>query len=149
MNFLSSLHNKDLGLLLVRVGLALVFMYHGWMKIKGMDAAIEFFGSIGLAPFFAYLVAWVEFLGGAALLLGVKVREVAVPLVIVMIVAIYKVHLGQGFSGMEFQIVLLLSTLGLVFSGSGKYALLKDKGCANCNSTTCDCQCKNGVCQCK
>lgn len=140
MNYLSSLHNKDLALLLVRVGLASVFMYHGWMKINGMEGTIGFFASIGLGSFWAYLVAWVEFLGGILMLLGVKVRELGVLFTVVMIVAILKVHLGQGFKGMEFQVVLLLSSLAMVFAGAGKYALLKGKECMNC---------KDGKCQCK
>lgn len=140
MNYLSSLHNKDLALLLVRVGLALVFIYHGWTKLQGMEATIGFFGSIGLSPFFAYLVAWVEFAGGILMLLGIKVRELGLLFVIVMLVAIYKVHLGQGFKGMEFQVVLLLSSFAMVFAGAGKYALLKSKECMNC---------KDGKCQCK
>lgn len=144
MNFLSSLHNKDLALLFVRVGLASVFIYHGWMKISGMEGTVGFFASLGLGSFWAYLVAWVELLGGILMLVGVKVREMGVLFAIIMLVAIYTVHWKNGFNvmngGYEFQFTLLLSSLAMVFAGAGKYAFLKRKECMNC---------KNGVCECK
>lgn len=152
MNFLSSLHNKNTALLLVRIALASAFIYHGWSKLQGMEGAIGFFASIGLASFWVYIVAWVEFLGGILMLFGIKVREVGVLFAIILFVAIYKVHLGQGFKGLELQFVLLLASLAMVFSGAGRYSLLKDKTCANCsecaNCQTCK-DCKDGVCKCK
>ncbi len=142
---LASCHNKNFGLLLIRIALGLVFVYHGWGKVDNMEATIGFFGSIGLAPFWAYITAWVELLGGLLLILGICVREAGALLTIVMLTAIFKVHLANGFGGnggYEFQLVLLLASLAMVFTGAGKYALLKDKMCANCN-------CKDGVCTCK
>jgi len=160
MNFLSSLHNKSLALFLVRVGLASVFIYHGWMKVSDLGGTAGMFETMGLAPFWAYVVAWVEFLGGILMLAGVRVREVGVLLAVVMVVAIFKVHLPNGFNfmngGYEFQLTLLLSSLAMVFAGPGKYVLFTHKGCQNCKDGTCvmckdkECgHCKDGKCQCK
>lgn len=159
MNFLSSLHNKSLALLLVRVGLASVFIYHGWMKVSDLGGTAGMFEMMGFAPFWAYVVAWVEFLGGILMLAGVRVREVGVLLSVVMIVAIYAVHWKNGFAGnggYEFQFVLLLSSLAIVFAGPGKYALFTHKGCQNCKNGTCgmckdkECgHCKDGKCHSK
>ncbi len=144
MSYLARFHNKSTGLLLIRIALGLVFVYHGWGKVSDMSMTIGFFGSLGLAPIWAYVTAWVELLGGLLMLAGVWVREVAVLFVIVMLVAIFKVHLANGFNfmqgGYEFQLVLLLASLAMVFTGAGKYAFLKSKSCPNC---------KDGVCMCK
>ncbi|MFZ2151840.1 MAG: DoxX family protein [Minisyncoccia bacterium] len=148
MNFLSSLHNKSFALLLVRVALASVFIFHGWTKIQGMEGTIAFFGTLGFAPFWAYVVAWVEFIGGILMLAGVWVREVGVLFTVIMIVAIYAVHWGKGFNlagGYEFQFVLLLSSLAMVFGGAGKYALFGHKNCSNCKDGTCT-MCKGKDC---
>lgn len=144
MNFLSSLHNKDLALLLIRVGLASVFIYHGFGKVMDMPGTVAFFASIGLGSFWAYVAAWVEFLGGILMLVGVRVREVGVLFAIIMLVAIYAVHFKNGFNSMsggyEFQFTLLLSSLAMVFAGAGKYALLKSKECMNCVDGKCQCK---------
>ncbi len=141
MNYLSSLHNKDIGLLLIRIALALVFIYHGWDKVMNIEAKIGFFESIGLNLLWLYVVAYVELLGGILMLLGVRVREVAILFAITMIVAIWKVHMNDGFKGMEFQLTLLLTSLAILFTGAGKYSLLPEKtsACEPCEKEGCKC----------
>ncbi len=122
MNILKN--NTDLGLLLVRVGLGLVFIAHGWAKIDGMDGTIGFFASIGLSAFWAYLVAYVEFIGGIAMLVGLFTNWAGMLLAVVMIVAIAMLKLSKGFvGGYEFDLVLFLSSLAIVIAGPGKYTL--------------------------
>lgn len=140
MSFLSSLHNKSAGLLLLRITLASIFIYHGFAKVSDMSSTVMFFGTLGFAPFLAYFVAWLELLGGIALLLGVYVREIAVSFAIIMLVAIFKVHLNDSLSVLEGKVLLLVLALSFILTGSGKYSLLKDKGCEDC---------KDGVCNCK
>ena len=125
---------KVAGLFLLRAVVGLVFIFHGLDKLQNMSGVIGFFGSLGLAPFFAYLVAWVEFLGGIALLLGVFSRYAAYALSIIMVVAIFLVKLKAGFlGGYELDLVLLVSLLATAWSGSGKYSLSgKMCGCGNC-----------------
>ena len=141
MNYLSPLHNKDFGLLLIRIALALVFIHHGWDKVMSIEAKIGFFESIGLNLFWLYVVAYVELLGGILILLGIRVREVALLFVITMIVAIWKVHMNDGFKGMEFQLTLLLASLAILFTGAGKYGLLSEKTntCEPCEKEGCKC----------
>lgn len=157
MNFLSSLHNKSVALLLVRVALASVFIYHGWGKLSDLDGTAGMFEDMGFAPFWATVVALVEFIGGVLILIGVRVREAGVLLAIIMIVAITQVHWDNGFAGnggYEFQFVLLLSSLAMVFAGPGKYTLFghtncsdcKDGACAMCKGKECG-HCKDGKCK--
>ena len=116
--------NQDLGLLLLRLGLAAVFFFHGLDKLNNIDGVIGFFSSLGLSAFFAYLVAIVETLGGLALFLGLWVEKTALALSVVMLIAIYLVKFSKGFfSGYEFDLLLLLSSLALSMMGSGSYTV--------------------------
>ena len=119
-------YNTDLGLLLVRIGLGVIFLVHGLQKFMNLEQTVQFFGMIGLAAFFTYLVAAVELLGGAAMILGLFPRIAGVLLAIVMIFAIYLVKLKMGFSGgYEFDLMLLLAALGIASAGPGSYSLNK------------------------
>lgn len=116
--------NPDLGLLLVRVALGLVFIVHGWQKVSNLTGTVGFFGSIGLPAFLAYVVAAIEFLGGLAILLGIWTRVVGVLLAAVMVGAIVTLKFKAGFSGgYEFDLTLLLIALAMSFSGPGRYAI--------------------------
>ncbi len=74
-----------------------VFMGTGWTKLNNLDRITDAFVSWGipaphiLTPF----VSGVEFIGGILLLVGLFTRIAAVPLVIVMIVAVISAKLGQ------------------------------------------------------
>ncbi len=120
-------HNPDVGLLLVRFGLAAVFIVHGLMKFQNMDMTIGFFSGLGLPAFMAYFVAAVETLGGIAMLIGYKARIAGYLLAIVMAVAIIMVKSSAGFvGGFEFDLMLLLAALSIALSGSGRYAIEKE-----------------------
>ena len=76
--------------LAVRITVGVVFMGTGWTKLQNLPAITKNFTAMGipapelLTPF----VSGVEFVGGLLLLLGLLTRFAAVPLMIVMVVAI-------------------------------------------------------------
>ena len=129
----------DLGILLVRFGVGLVFLFAGLGKIIGIDGTIGFFTGLfgaGLAPLLAWIVALTEFTGGLALLLGIMPRTFGVLLSFVMLVALISVQfpamiglLGEGqafyqaFSKIRLDLLLLLTTLAVALIGPGKYSL--------------------------
>lgn len=116
--------NSDLGLLFIRVGLGTVFLAHGVQKLQGLDGVVGFFGTLGLHPFFAYLVAGVETLAGLALIVGLWTHWASKLLAIIMIAAIALVKGSKGFlGGYEFDLMLLLAVLGTLFTGPGAYSL--------------------------
>jgi putative oxidoreductase len=84
------------------------FIMHGYLKIeRGMDVFAAALQGLGIpAP---HLMAWtttvIELLGGAAVLLGYNVALAAVPLTIVLLVALFTVHLPFGFSSIKFLAV--------------------------------------------
>ncbi len=115
------------GITVLRLAVGIVFLMHGGQKlfILGFAGVAAFMGSLGIpAPALAGpLVALVEFLGGLALLLGLRARWAAALLAMDMLVAILTVHLPNGFflpKGFEFAMTLLAANLALVFLGSGE-----------------------------
>lgn len=110
---------------LIRIVVGLVFIVHGWDKIQNMEGVIGFFGSLGLASAFAYLVAWTEFLGGLAVLLGLFSKYAAYLLAVVMVGAIYLVKFKTGFSGgYEFDLLLLVSALAIAWTKDMPFKIL-------------------------
>jgi putative oxidoreductase len=126
---MNRLWNPDLGLLFVRLALGAVFIYAGWFKINNIEMITGFFGTLGFSAFWAYVVAYAEFLGGIAFVLGVAVRYFGIITSVIMLTAMFKVHWAKGFSlsngGYEQVLVLLLLSLCLVVSGAGKYSVSK------------------------
>ena len=114
---------------LARLTLGGVFLLSGWGKLHHLDDVIEFFGSLGIpapqiqAPF----AAGVEFVCGALLLAGLFTRLAAVPLVVVMIVAIATARreeltsLGVLFGFIEYLYIVLL--LYVAVEGPGPLSL--------------------------
>jgi len=127
------LHRPNLGIFILRVVLGIVFMYHGYMKISNMPQTVGFFATLGFAAFLAYFVAWLEFLGGIALIVGLWTRYIALLLAINMVVALYTVHLAHGFSvgqgGYEYVLVLIGGTLALTFMEHGRFSITKSCLC--------------------
>lgn len=119
--------NKNLALLLLRVGVGVIFIVAGWEKLTGIENVQAFFGNVGipLAGFMAWVVALVEFIGGIMVLVGYKVELPSLLLAFIMVVAIFTVKLGGdgGFSGMRIDIMLLLTSLAIAIMGSGEYSL--------------------------
>ncbi len=120
----------DLALLTLRVACALPFLYHGSAILFGA------FGGPGPHNFAAfmkqpdvvgYLVGLAQFAGGIAILTGALLRVGTVSVIIVMLGAIFIVHLPNGYDishgGLEFALTELLLALGLLLAGPGKYSL--------------------------
>lgn len=115
------------GITVLRVVVGMVFLVHGGQKlfVFGFGGVAAFLGQVGIpAPgLAAVILTAVESLGGLALLLGLFTRWAAIPLAIVMLVAILAVHLKAGFflpDGYEFALTLLGANVALALLGSGE-----------------------------
>jgi putative oxidoreductase len=126
------------------------FMEHGFAKLaRGPEDFATILHAIGVpAP---HLMAWstilIEVLGGLAVILGAFVTLVSVPMAVVLLVAIFTVHLPYGFSsiklmavtaagaefgppGYETDVLYLACLAALVLGGSGPLAvdgLIRDR----------------------
>ncbi len=138
--------NAKLGQLVLRVTLGSVFLIHGIQKLSNMEGTVGFFGMLGFSAFWAWVVALVEAIGGAAVIFGIGTRIAASLFAIIMIVVIVYVKKGD-FKKEELDIVLLGLSLGVGLIGCGSWSLCHTchKGdCKTCSvDGTCACDCKS------
>ncbi|WP_096203189.1 DoxX family protein [Bacillus sp. FJAT-45350] len=115
----------EIGALLLRLVLGIVFIAHGSAKFQGgIENIAGWFASIGLPGGLAYIVAIIELVGGIALLLGIGTRIVSVLIGLIMIGAIITVNFQAGFlDGYAYDLVLLFIAVYLVLNGSKLYSL--------------------------
>lgn len=116
----------DLAVLALRLVVGFAFVYHGWMKVGNMEGAVTMFSAMGIGAALTYVAAYVEFLGGLALMFGALTKLASGLLAIFMIAAIYLVHLSKGYNtmagGYEYQLLLLVAVIFFGLVGPGKYA---------------------------
>ena len=119
----------DLTLLLFRIILVIGFYSPAMMKVKNLEGVAEWFGSMSY-PFpmvSAILAMTTEVLGIVLLTLGFGTRVIALPMMFVMVVAIFTTHISNGFAagdnGFEIPLYYFLMLFALVVYGSGKFSL--------------------------
>ena len=132
--------NHDIGLTLVRLPLGVVFFAHGsqkmlgWFGGNGFSATMGFFeNQMHLPAILAFLAIAAEFFGGLGLILGLLGRVAAFGIFVNMLVAIFVVHLSNGFfmnwsgqqkgEGFEYHLLVLGMTLAIMLAGSGAFSL--------------------------
>ncbi|NUU77089.1 DoxX family protein [Paenibacillus xylanilyticus] len=110
----------EIGLFFSRIMIGLIFVLHGWSKFEGgISGTVGFFESIGIPGFLASVVAIIELAGGAAMILGLGTRVFAALFIVVMAGVLLTAKVGQPFmSGTEFDYLLLVGSLTLLFTGS-------------------------------
>ena len=120
----------SLALLLLRIAAALAFFYHGGGILFGAfggPGPQQFAVSHSWPTILGYLVGLAQFGGALALLTGVFFRFGALCIVIVMLGAIFTVHLPHGFNvgdgGMEYALTQALVAVSLFLTGPGDYSL--------------------------
>ncbi len=93
-----------------------------------MPGTAQFFGSLGLPEFSAYLVVAAETIGGILLVLGYRARLVALALIPVLLGAFW-VHSGNGWvfsakgGGWEYPLFLIVASFAVALIGNGAHAL--------------------------
>lgn len=128
------LRSNDFGLLLLRVNMGGMMLFHGVHKlIGGVDGIAGMLSGMGMPEFLAYGVLMGEVLFPLMLLLGLWTRAAAAGMVVNMIVAILMAHTGDIFSvnattggwAIELPMLYLLGAAALGFTGGGRYAVTK------------------------
>ncbi|NIK70490.1 MULTISPECIES: DoxX family protein [unclassified Paenibacillus] len=125
----------DLGLLVIRVVVGLLFVGHGAQKLFGLFGGYGPKGtggwmeSVGIRPGVAMAVfaGVLELLGGALFTAGLFTAAAGVMIVITMAGAIVKVHGPNGLwataNGYEYPLVLVALAIGVALTGAGAYSL--------------------------
>jgi putative oxidoreductase len=118
------------GYALIRVGLGLILVPHGYAKLFLTDAAptsrhfAHFGWSHPLA--WAYLIGVLEFFGGLMLALGLFTRIIAAAFVVEMAVISFAVlypNWSWGHHGMEYALFMGVVALGIFLRGGGRFSL--------------------------
>lgn len=125
----------SIGLAVLRVAAAAVFINHGRQKlfVYGFAGVTGAFTQMGV-PFpgvMGPLIGLLEFFGGIALVAGFLTRLLGVAFVCDMLGAILLVQLKKGFSGYELEFLLLGASVALILTGAGRFsvdAVLADRG---------------------
>lgn len=119
-------------LLVLRLVWGWQFFLAGWDKIPNIEKIVGFFGALGIPlPFFsAFLVTFVEAIGGILLILGLLTRLSSFFLAITMAVALVvasssfvKIAFDPTELFAEIPFLFLLVSLILLAFGPGKYSL--------------------------
>lgn len=123
----------------LRLVIGFGFVAHGWAKLsRGPDkfAAVLRWIEFPLPDAMAWVVTLVEILGGLAIMAGAFVTLVSIPLIVIHLVAIFTVHIQNGFSsvrtvglteagpqfgppGYEINLLYLAGLLALILAGPG------------------------------
>src|SRR5262245_57908450 len=121
------------------------FMAHGWAKLsRGPAGFARLLEQIGapLPETTAWVSTFIELLGGLAILAGALVAVVSIPLIIMMLVAMFTVHLRYGFSavntigltadgpqfgppGIEINLLYIAGLVALILQGAGPFSIDK------------------------
>ena len=119
------------------------FLAHGWAKLsRGPEGFARLLEQIGapLPEVTAWVSTLIEVLGGLAILAGAFVAAVSIPLIVMMLVAMFTVHLRYGFSaintigltadgprfgppGYEVNLLYIAGLLALILGGAGPLSI--------------------------
>jgi len=132
--------DDDLSTLIMRVMLGIVFFPHGAQKLLGWFGGSGFSGTMsmftdkmGIPAVLAFLAIMAESVGAVALIAGFLTRIAALGIGTNMVVAIFMVHLPNGFfmnwfgnqkgEGFEYHLLAITLALALIIKGGGKWSI--------------------------
>ncbi len=130
---------KDIPLLGIRLLLAYAFYGPAMEKWNNMEATIAWFGNpdwgLGL-PFpelNAYMAASTEIVGVVLLILGIGTRLISIPMIFVMLMAYFTVHIDHGWlaiasSSSDPGVAERLNMAKEILKENGNYSWLTEKG---------------------
>ncbi len=119
----------DLGFLLLRLMVGVVFLSSGWNHLKGPEARGK---SIGMSKGFTIFLGAAEVAGSLGVMFGVLPQLAALGLILIMLGAIQKKIFvwhtgfwGEKAYGWHYDLMLVVMNLVIVFTGGGRWVLMK------------------------
>src|ERR1700719_2078330 len=126
---------QPVGLLLLRLVLGIIFIWHGYPKLTHPNVMQSFFVQHRLPGYFVTVAGVLEVFGGGLIILGVFGRIAGFVLAMEMACAIWKVHSAGGYMAVhnyEFPLVLATTCFALATFIAGRasidYALYESGG---------------------
>ena len=124
------MNNNNVGTVILRMILGLTFFIHGLSKFQGgIENVVGYFESLGIFGFTAYIVAFIELIGGIMMILGIGTRIIAVLFAFTMLGAIFTAKLPGGFlgngqtAGYELDLALLAMSIFLAMTNNSSFSL--------------------------
>lgn len=118
---------SDIGLLILRVVIGIIFIYHGFPKLLNSS---KMSAGMRMSATAIFILGLAEVIGGVGSILGLYTQIAAIVLSIVMAGAIYmkivkwKVPFSKtGIMGWEFDLMILAGALALLFLGAGNISV--------------------------
>lgn len=115
----------DVGLLVLRLGFGGLMLGHGLPKAANLFSGDPSFADpigVGELPTLA-LAVFAEVVCALLVMVGLKVRWAAIPLIATMAVAAFVVNADDPFGGGESALLFLVGFLTLVFTGAGRLSV--------------------------
>ena len=122
------------GLVVLRIVLGAILINHGYVKLFGESAGLLAFFESTVLPmpgFMLLLAGAIEFFGGILLVLGLWSRLVGLIVALEFLVVVLFIKLSQGFTALEFELLILAVAFAISSLGSGAFSLeafWKNKG---------------------
>jgi putative oxidoreductase len=119
---------KPLALLLLRLALGVIFIFHGYPKLfTHTRDMMQFFVRFGFPGYFVYLSGILELFGGILLIAGLFTRIVGLLLVGEMAVALWRVHglfsKPLAVDNYEFPLAVAVGAFAIATMGAGLISL--------------------------
>jgi putative oxidoreductase len=119
---------KPLALLVLRLALGVIFVYHGYPKLfTQTHDTMGKFVHMGFPGYFAFLAGVIEFFGGAMLIVGLFTRIAGLFLFVEMLIALVQVHHlfsdPRAVENYQFPLTLAAGALVLAAIGGGLVSL--------------------------
>jgi putative oxidoreductase len=131
--------SDDIALTILRLVLGVVLFAHGAQKVLGWFGGFGYHGTMaamthfGMPPALILLIMAIEFFGGLGLIFGFLTRIAAFGGLVLMIGAIFMVHLPNGFfmnwygnqkgEGFEFHLLAMAIAASLLLRGAGPFSV--------------------------
>ena len=117
--------SRDLGVLVLRVGIGAMLLGHGVGKMVDLfSGSRDFPDPLGIGPTLSlFLAAFAEFVCSILVILGIKTRLSAMPIVIAMLVAAFVYHVDDPWERKELGLLYAVPFLMLVITGGGRFTL--------------------------
>ena len=117
--------STDLGLLLLRIVLAVLMMTHGWSKfLHYTEKASSWPDPLGVSsPVSLLLTIFAELICSCFLLLGLFTRPALIPLIFTMVVVVFVIHGKDDLTTREHALSFLVPYLALYLTGPGRFSV--------------------------
>lgn len=131
--------HRHLGMFALRAITGIILGYVGWMKLQNIASSQAHFVAMHLAPWMATATAWIELVGGIALILGLFTCFFAAIFTIGMIVSAVYAWKAGGFPAAMLPLLLAASAFALKHGGRGKWGIGRHCGCMFCSGQSGTC----------